>query len=133
MRALWLVLLVLGFAGCANPPLANPAHTSQYGLEWAGVYQGTLPSASGMGLRVHLELRPDGHYTLENLYVGNAPITYTSHGYFSWDATGFIITLEEEQNVRFFVEEHAVILLDQEGNFITGPLKDAYKLPKKLP
>jgi uncharacterized lipoprotein NlpE involved in copper resistance len=134
---LGLVALLVGLSGCAKNPVPShapdPAHTSQHALDWEGSYQGTIPSASGSGIRLHVKITSLQAYAVETLYLDKSPTLYTSHGSFVWDEKGQIISFEQDPGVHFFVGENVLILLDQSGQFITGPLEEMYRLHKLHP
>ena len=119
-------------------------------LDWAGTYQGVVPSAAGMGIKVQLVLREDaalgGVYELTYEYltddaevpeVGDAAWTEWSErigmqsGMFTWDETGNVIRLDVNDWPPYFrVREGSVVQLDMTGNLITGVLADSYVLIK---
>jgi len=120
-------------------------HNSRNSLDWGGVYQGIIPSASGMGIAVQLILHYDETYLLTYEYlidsaeipeIGNFgwgkenPETYES-GSFEWDEDGSIIRLDITNMPPYFhVGEGRLTQLDMSGEFITGNLSDSYILTK---
>jgi len=109
-------------------------HTAQNSLDWAGEYQGVLPCADCEGINITVVLNHEGTFYVKNEYLKNDNNkTLESNGLFSWDKTGFIITLEggEEFRKSYKVVEGALIYLDENGEQITGDLADRYRLVKK--
>lgn len=109
--------------------------TSQNALDWDGTYQGVLPCASCEGIETRLALRDDGSYHLVTVYLGEEPDNqFEQHGKFHWDEQGRVIKLDvpEGEPVYFRVEENAVRQLDLQGELISGPLAEHYRL-NKLP
>ncbi|MCL2856135.1 MAG: copper resistance protein NlpE [Oscillospiraceae bacterium] len=125
-------------------------HNARNSLDWAGTYQGIVPSASGMGIRVQISLSyveglGEVHsLTYEHLIgdmempeIGDGTweewserIGYSS-GTFEWDETGNIIRLDVNTwPPYYFVSEGRIIQLDMSGDPITGELADNYVLTK---
>lgn len=73
-----VVVLAISFVGCKNVetkdvvgtdenlmPMQSPMvdmHTSETSLDWAGVYEGTLPCADCEGIHTLIELHEDKSY-----------------------------------------------------------------------
>lgn len=109
-------------------------HTAQNSLDWAGTYQGILPCADCEGINTTVVLNREGTFYVKNEYLKNDNNKIIeSNGNFSWDKTGFIITLEggEEFRKSYKVVEGALIYLDDNGEQITGTLAERYRLDKK--
>lgn len=106
--------------------------TSENSLDWAGTYQGVIPCASCEGIQTTLTLNQDGSYLLSSTYLGEAPgEVFEQSGSFQWDAAGQVVKLQHSETPVFFrVEENAARQLDLEGQRITGPLADHYRLSK---
>ncbi len=116
-------------------PTIIDEHNSQNSLDWAGVYEGTTPCASCVGIETVLELRSDDTFSISQRYIGKQPEgqSFDDAGSFTWDDTGSIITLEAQGSViQFRVGENQVIMLDMAGNIISGELADFYVLKKKI-
>ena len=109
---------------------ADNAKTS---LDWAGVYEGTIPCASCPGINVKLELRKDGTFEYTRVYQEHEDDVFLDKGKFVWDKTGNKITLNMDENERemYLVQEGSLLLLDTEGKIITGALAENYRLKKK--
>jgi len=109
-------------------------HTAQNSLDWAGEYQGVLPCADCEGINTTVVLNREGTFFVKNEYLKNDDNRIIeSKGTFSWDKTGFIITIEGSKEFRrsYKVVEGALIYLDDNGKQITGALVDHYRLVKK--
>lgn len=103
-------------------------------LDWNGTYKGTVPCASCEGIETTLTLNTDLTYKIVTNYLGrNDALEQENTGYFTWDETGSIITLEKvaQGPTRYKVGENRIWQLDMEGNMITGELADHYILTKK--
>lgn len=103
-------------------------------VDWNGTYKGTVPCASCEGIETILTLNRDQTYKLTTHYFGlNDALEQEDTGFFSWDETGSIITLERVSNgpTQYKVGENRIWQLDIEGKMITGDLADHYILTKK--
>ncbi|WP_162047649.1 copper resistance protein NlpE [Vibrio taketomensis] len=106
------------------------AQTARNSLDWEGPYFGTLPCADCTGIATTLTLNFDGTYKYQQVYVGaKNGEEYNSTGEFVWNAKGDTITLsEKDDSQQFFVAKNALMMLDQDGNKVEGPLANAYTL-----
>lgn len=113
---------------------ADPAHTSQNSLDWAGTYVGTLPCADCQGIRTELTLHADLTYRLITSYLGKAkPAGNQATGRFSWDEAGRTVQLSglRNQPTHYLVGENQLIQLDMSGQRISGASADKYVLRKQ--
>ncbi|GIZ14357.1 copper resistance protein NlpE [Capnocytophaga catalasegens] len=146
-----VILTVTGlilFASCNNNPkqttstttetatqqeMTQPdTHTSQNSLDWAGTYKGTIPAASSSGIEVTLELMNDNTYKKKEVYLDEKDGTFNEEGTFTWSSDGSKITLKSQKGDTqlYKLIEGGVILLDADGNEITGELASHYILKK---
>src|SRR5262245_55162992 len=90
------------------------AHNSRNSLDWAGVYQGTLPCADCPGISTRVELALDETYVMSLRYIDRDAAPRNSRGPFKWDAEGRSIELQgsQRESWRFQVREGALALLD---------------------
>ncbi|MDR0982818.1 MAG: copper resistance protein NlpE [Culturomica sp.] len=94
-----------------------------------GVYKGTLPTASGEGMEVSIELG-DKTYVKTVKYVGKKDVIKTE-GSFKFCPKEKVLTLTGESKPNAYkVEKGQLIQLDMEGKVITGDLADKYILKK---
>ena len=124
----------------------TPHHNARNSLDWAGVYQGIVPAAAGMGIRVQLVLLDTQVFELTYEHLeGDAPmpvvgddtwgewserVGHESAG-FEWDETGNVIRLDVADWPPYFqVKEGRITQLDLSGNLITGELAANYILTK---
>ena len=146
-----IFLLALTIIGCtANPSAPQQAPpeeaNARNNLDWAGVYQGIVPSAAGMGIKVQLVLQADGSYQLTYEYLTDGAQLpevgsfdwnrlganiFEESGNFEWDDTGNVIKLDVANWPPYYrVGEGMLTQLDMSGNLITGELADNYILTK---
>lgn len=103
--------------------------TSQNSLDWAGSYEGVLPCASCEGIQTLITLQADNRFVQETVYLGKDEKILKLTGKAAWDEKGQKITLED--GTQYLVGENQLIMLDTEGQRITGDLAANYVLKKK--
>ncbi|ABX50180.1 MULTISPECIES: copper resistance protein NlpE [Shewanella] len=103
--------------------------TSQNSLDWAGSYEGVLPCASCEGIQTLITLQSDNSFVQETVYLGKDEKILKLMGKAAWDEKGQKITLED--GTQYLVGENQLIMLDTEGQRITGDLAANYVLKKK--
>ncbi|MCS6191631.1 copper resistance protein NlpE [Shewanella baltica] len=103
--------------------------TSQNSLDWAGSYEGVLPCASCEGIQTLITLQADNRFVQETVYLGKDEKILKLMGKAAWDEKGQKITLED--GTQYLVGENQLIMLDTEGQRITGDLAANYVLKKK--
>jgi len=105
---------------------------SKNGLDWVGVYTGTIPAADGEGINVRMKLKKDNTYELTYDYIDKPDSTFTFTGSFKWNDTKDIINIEIADAPSYYkVAENNLIQLDMEGKPVTGRLADMYVLTKQ--
>jgi len=131
---LMAILAIFGLAACASSKGPVDIHNAKISANWSGVYTGTIPSASGSGINVHLKLNQNETFELRYDYLDKPSNPFISKGSFKWDDAGDIITLDiTDAPPHYKVGENKLIQLDMEGNLITGKLADDYVLRKLDP
>ena len=103
--------------------------TSQNSLDWAGSYEGVLPCASCEGIQTLITLQSDNSFVQETVYLGKDEKILKLMGKAAWDEKGQKITLDD--GTQYLVGENQLIMLDTEGQRITGDLAANYVLKKK--
>jgi len=104
-------------------------HNSKNSLDYKGTYTGELPTASGTGMKVKIELGDDT-YKKEITY-NEEKETFKSEGKYTWNNEGSIITLEgEEAPNKYKVGENTLTQLDINGNDIKSETGLNYTLKK---
>lgn len=103
--------------------------TSQNSLDWAGSYEGVLPCASCEGIQTLITLQSDNSFVQETVYLGKDEKILKLMGKATWDEKGQKITLED--GTQYLVGENQLIMLDTQGQRITGDLAANYVLKKK--
>lgn len=132
MRILYIIAIATVVLSCNRKTAPDP-HTSQTALDYYGTYLGTLPRADGPGIRTVVELREDGTYRLQQLYIGDEQKPVVSEGRYEWQSDGQRITLLDAATRApsgFFVGENRLTQLDKSGQRITGDMTSEYVLTK---
>lgn len=112
-----------------TPPADS--HNAKNSLDYMGTYKGVLPTASGQGMEVTVNLT-DSTYTKDELYVGKKLKPIQTKGSYTWNEEGNTITLTNaEKPNQYFVSEGKLTHLDMDGNKITGDNADKYVLSKQ--
>lgn len=105
-------------------------HNARLSLDYEGSYTGVLPTASGSGMEVVIDLA-DSTYTKKVKYVGKSNAAIESKGKYSWDDAGLVVTLESEDKPnQYFVSEGVLYQLDVDGKRIEGEMAEEYALTK---
>ena len=118
----------------AAAPSVDSEHNAQNSLDWEGLYTGLFPCADCSGIETRLELKPNHHYELTEVYQGKGDgQEFKSEGTFSFDSSGSLITLDEHAEQRkFFVGENTLEARDREtGEKIESTLAEHHVLTKK--
>jgi uncharacterized lipoprotein NlpE involved in copper resistance len=140
-------LLLAVLCGCGSNKAGKAvdvAHSSRNSLNWAGVYTGVIPAASGPGIDVQLTLNEDGSYKISYRYIDRSDERFERTGTFTWNDSGSVVILDTaeippeapaeippEFPPYYQVGENWLLQLDMEGTEITGPLAENYRLRKE--
>ncbi len=112
-------------------PTGDNARTS---LDWPGMYVGVLPCADCEGILTEIQLRADNTYDLATQYLGKSKEIHRKKGAIKWDASGNFIRLvgadSPSGDLRYQVQENALLQLDKDGKRIEGEQADLYRIAK---
>jgi uncharacterized lipoprotein NlpE involved in copper resistance len=119
-------------SSAANAKL-NDGHNAQNSLDWFGTYEGTLPCADCPGIKTTIVLNQDNTYSKTAEYIERENSRFTEEGKIEWHDNGREITLipTKGESEIYKVTEGSLVMLDKEGNEITGNLAPNYILKKK--
>jgi uncharacterized lipoprotein NlpE involved in copper resistance len=129
--------LLFGLCACtSNQPIAEQTIGTEQNPEnsrdWAGVYTGLIPAASGPGINVTVTLNSDLTYEVQYQYVDRPDGDFTFNGTFEWDNDNGVIKLDTTDIPPYYkVDENKLTQLDMEGKPITGMLANDYILTKQ--
>ena len=127
------MIIFIGLLVICSGVWAGGGKDNQNSPQWAGIYTGVIPSASGPGISVVAILYADATYKVTYHYIDRDPELFTFTGALRWDEKTKIITLDNKDLPPYYkVEKTGLVQLDREGKRITGPLAGNYKL-RKLP
>ena len=112
--------------------IMHDEHNARTSLDWAGVYQGTIPCADCPGIKTTVELTEDEQMLINSEYL-ERDNKFTEEGKFTWTADGNAIYLDTKDHNRYFykVEENRLVMLNQEGMPIEGAIAEHYILTKQ--
>ncbi len=112
---------------------AEPATAASTTFDKTGVYTGVIPCGDCSGIETTLELRNDGTYHLVEIYKDKKDGRFEAKGKYEWDAAASCITVGEgDDMISYIVEGDHLIMLDKDGQRVTGELADHYVLTKKV-
>ena len=131
------LISVLFLSSCVNKPKENSteekpifADNSKTSIDWSGTYKGVLPCADCEGIETIIKLNEDYSYSKTIKYLSKDKTFKISKGNFSWDDSGNLIYLEEDNPNAYRVGENQLFALDMNDKRITGDLQDHYILKK---
>jgi copper homeostasis protein (lipoprotein) len=104
--------------------------TSEHALDWAGTYTGTLPCADCGGIAATVTLNSNQTFQRIFVYHGKRNTAFDEKGKFTWNKKGDTITLDSKEDPSFRVKAGRIVMLDDDGNEVTGPLAEKYILQK---
>ena len=96
----------------------------------AGVYSGTLPSASSPGIKTELTLNEDQTFTHFSEFLEEEDGKFTEKGTFQVENDILTATAESGTVTYFKIEENQLRMLNQDKEEITGEMADLYILKK---
>ena len=132
-----LLILFVGLASCKSTQKTqtNKVNTtgdnSMNSVDWPGIYQGVLPCADCEGIQTQIVLNKDLSYLLDIRYNGKDEKIYQTKGTFTWDENGSKITLDSPDKQIYLVGENKLLVIDKNGNRITGDLAGKYIIEKE--
>ncbi|GHU04603.1 lipoprotein [Betaproteobacteria bacterium] len=115
-----------------SAPVIDAAHNSENSVNWAGVYEGTVPGANS-DIHTLITLGYDKKYSATYRYVDKGNESFTESGTFRWNEAGNTIILDSKDlPPYYFVGENKIIQMDMSGNPITGEHADSYVLKQTV-
>ncbi len=133
MKRILPIGLVL-IAGLADGLSIRAQDNSRTSLDWNGIYSGILPCADCQGIKIDIDLHPEGTYSLARMYLGKNDSVYTEYGTFHWNDQGSMITLESTSGGskpgHYRVGENHLTKLDAEGKVVQSDLAEMQVLWK---
>ncbi|MEG1622213.1 MAG: copper resistance protein NlpE [Alistipes sp.] len=124
--------LLFGCGGNRQKPVTTEVpdtHTAETSLDYLGRYTGTIPAADCPGIKLQLDLHPDGTYLLKSYYIERD--SFVEQGRFRLDADTLALQALNEEPHYYKVAENSLSMLDQNKQVITGALADKYTLQKE--
>lgn len=111
-----------------------PEKSSENLLDWSGTYIGVTPCADCEGIETSITVNEDKTFAMSTKYLGKGNDIFQITGTFSWSSDGSTIKLDNIKNgpSLFLVSANQLIMLDMNGNKITGALAKKYVLNKQM-
>jgi uncharacterized lipoprotein NlpE involved in copper resistance len=129
---LMAAITILGLSSCLSNPAVDK-NNAKDNIDWAGVYEGTIPAADCDGINVSMELFKDQTFEMSYEYIGKSTEPFIWKGKFKWDDTGNIIIIDIIDAPNYYkVEKTKLIQLDMKGKPIKGKLAENYVLNRVL-
>lgn len=108
----------------------DPAHNSENSLDWAGIYQDTIPCADCPGIKTTLTINEDNTFKYQAEYL-ERNTSLNDSGSFTWTNNGGNIHLKGSSIKTYYkVGENILILTDSLGNNLEGANMSLYNLQK---
>lgn len=92
-------------------------------------YTGVIPCADCEGIAYRLTLKNDNRFETSSVYIGKSNRVFTERG--NWDVNGdslLVLNPSEEEPRRFKMKNNQLMMLDREGNQVSGSLAKMYVL-----
>jgi len=127
-----LIILTACQPPVSQAPAISDGHHARTSLDWAGVYQGTLPCASCPGIKTLITINPSGEFIKQEHYI-NTQGSYIERGQIQWQDDGTIIHLtgDDVGSVNYYkVVENALVHLNADKQVIGGDMAEFYRLEK---
>ncbi len=96
--------------------------------EICGTYQGTLPAASGPGIKTTVTFDKGGFYTEEMIYIDEDDGTFLETGNYKINRDIVELTPANGEKSFYKIENGQIRRLDAEQKEITGTIADLYIL-----
>lgn len=138
---LFLLFVMSSFISCVNK---TPQKKSSTDVEvvadenkrsadkkvYVGSYEGMIPCADCPGIKVELSLDNKDNYTKKMTYIDREPDnTFITSGRFTWNDKEKIIRLGGNDDGEIYkAKGESLLMLDRQGNEITGSNADRYIL-----
>lgn len=105
-------------------------HTSQTALDWAGIYQDTLPCADCPGILTTVKLYEDETYSYVAEYIDRKTVVLDT-GKFMWYNNGSVVHLKgTDIDTRYKVGENVLFQADSSGNVMESEIAEKLSLHK---
>ncbi|AKL97561.1 copper resistance protein NlpE N-terminal domain-containing protein [Endomicrobium proavitum] len=103
----------------------SPASVDDLQKNYTGIFSGTIPSASGLGMTITLTLNSDFTFALRQIYLNNPDRSFDSAGNWmpSEDLSSFTLNYDKDvlsQMKFYFTDKNAIEKLDETGEKINS-------------
>ncbi|MCW9707479.1 copper resistance protein NlpE N-terminal domain-containing protein [Fodinibius salsisoli] len=134
-RILILLVFISGaviLGGCSGQSEDTTSTQTIQSLEGA-TYSGIIPCADCPGILYEISFDETQKYSASSIYIGESNRPFTESGSWSVENDTLIVLKGDsgDQARQFALDDSSLVMLDQEGNRITGSLADHYVLDLK--
>lgn len=97
-------------------------------MQYFGIYEGTIPAASGPGIKMTLTLNPDYTFTLVSEYIDSKEKPFTDKGTYTAEK-GIINATLQDNSMRYFkIGDKQLMLLNDQKEPAEGDMAKEYIL-----
>lgn len=105
--------------------------SSEHSQDWYGTYEAVIPCADCPGIKTTLTLNENRSFKLEEEFL-EREARNEDQGTYKWNAAGKMISLNgNTSKYNYKVGNNTLIQLDNDGQPMQGPNKNAYVFKKK--
>lgn len=97
-------------------------------MQYFGIYEGTIPAASGPGIKMTLTLNPDYTFTLVSEYVDSKEKPFTDKGTYTAEDGIINATLQDNSMKYFKIGDKQLMLLNDQKEPAEGDMAKNYIL-----
>ena len=134
MKYLVLLCCVYMLSCKQEAPVAKEVRMQKTYPDWCGTYVGVLPCEDCRGIETILTLQRDHFFRLITTRLGKGEQASIQTGKYAWnqDSTIIILDINAQSPVQYYHHINGLYQLDPEGNRITGPNAEQYKLTRTM-
>lgn len=138
-KYVFFVVALIALAGCGNSQKSGGQetakaetsqvadnHSAETSLDYWGVYEGTLPAASGPGIKTKLSINKDSTFDIRLEYIGEKDGVFENKGTYTIDGNILTLTQKDGETSYYKIEEGQIRMLDADKQPITGDLEHYY-------
>lgn len=129
-----MVAMSIQLSGCARKTTGSLSDTKPDETipeQWTGSYRGIIPCADCPGIETTVTLKQDYSYESSSLYKDRQNVPESKTGRFSLNQNVVTLKSGDGQNKLFLISDSTLVMLDKNGDRISGPLAKHYVLRKE--
>jgi uncharacterized lipoprotein NlpE involved in copper resistance len=116
-----------------NISFSDNEDNSKNAIDWAGIYEGTLPCKDCDGIKTTITLNQNNTFMKTEVFLKKGKQSkQETKGLFEWNKTGDVVTLTaNDKALKFKVGENNIVQLDANGQITKEKSTELYMLKKK--